>query len=229
MKKIEHSFYNEIFDCFKTKNFSKINQFIKNNLWLTPLVYIIGTIALLIRNKMFGLQYTSISLLQFSLIVVYLIIFLVMYSCIEFNFIVLFDLINKKDESKVTKIVGHIILFLLYFLMVYCFMYILIDDTNVTIKLVLSYFILWPIFLIFLNNNDKLSNLVTILFFITLIMNIPISLGGFKGQDVIYYDYNTNEKIEYIYYGNYDGLYQFVLKDKVILIPIDSGYIEYTK
>ena len=35
--------------------------------------------------------------------------------------------------------------------------------------------------------------------------------------------------LKYIYYGNYEGLYQFVSKEKVILLPIDSGYIEYKK
>ena len=58
-----------------------------------------------------------------------------------------------------------------------------------------------------------------------------MNIGGLKGHEVIYNDYKTNKKCEYIYYGNYDNLYQFVTKDKnkVLLIPIDSGYIEYLK
>lgn len=229
MKKIENSFYEDILSFFKKKDFNRINNFIKNNLWLTPVIYIIGTIALLIRNKMYGLQFHPISLLQFAVIVVYLITFLIIYSLIEFNFISLFSLIKKKDKSETINIIGHIILFILYFIISSSLLYLLIDDSKLIIKLILAYFIFWPIFIVFLNNRHKISNFITIIMFITLIMNIPMSLGGLRGQEVTYHDFSSNNEYSYIYYGNYEGVYQFVSENEVILIPIDSGYIKYEK
>ena len=191
----------------ENKNIEKIKQFIKNNLWITPLIYIIGIITLLLRNKMFGLPFNAISFIQFSVIVVYLIIFLFMYSFIEFNFIALFELIHKKANYKFIKVIGHI-----------------------AIKLSLIYFIFLPIILCFAYSEKiKITNIVIIIVFMTLIMEIPLSLGGFKGENVIYHNFNTNKKQNYTYYGNYDGLYHFVSENKVILIPIDSGYIEYIR
>ena len=68
---------------------------------------------------------------------------------------------------------------------------------------------------------------MTIICFTVIILEVPMSIGGLKGQEVVYYNFDTKEKNKYIYYGNYEGLYQFVSDNKVILLPIDSGYIEY--
>lgn len=230
LKKIENSFSEEIINFITNKKIHIINNFIKESLWLTPLIYIIGTLALLIRNKMYGLQFIPISLLQFAIIVFYLIIFLTIYSLIEYNYIALFDLLKNKEKSKLIKIIGHIVISILYYFVSFCFLYLLIDDSILVIKLMISYFIFWPIFVIFLNNKDIISNFITVIMFITLIINIPMSLGGLKGQKVIYHPFNNSDNYQtYMYYGNYDNLYQFTSYDKVILIPIDSGYIEYAK
>ena len=214
----------------ENKNIEKIKQFIKNNLWITPLIYIIGIITLLLRNKMFGLPFNAISFIQFSVIVVYLIIFLFMYSFIEFNFIALFELIHKKANYKFIKVIGHIMIFISYFCLITCFLTLLINDNLIAIKLSLIYFIFLPIILCFAYSEKiKITNIVIIIVFMTLIMEIPLSLGGFKGENVIYHNFNTNKKQNYTYYGNYDGLYHFVSENKVILIPIDSGYIEYIR
>ena len=45
------------FDFLNKENITKLNNFIKNNLWLTPLIYIVGTLTLLIRNEKYGLQF----------------------------------------------------------------------------------------------------------------------------------------------------------------------------
>lgn len=219
-----------MFNNIKSQKFSCVNKFIKNNLWITPLIYIIGTITLLIRNKMFGLQFSSISLLHFSLIVVYLIIFLIMYSLIEFNFISLFNIFLKKRDNKIITIIGHVIIFFIYYIIIFSFLYLLTDDIILTKNILLSYYVFCPLFVTLLDNRDLLmSNIINIVLFITLIMNIPISLGGFKGQNVIFHSFNNKKLDHYVYYGNYDGLYQFVSKGKVVLMPIDSGFIEYKK
>lgn len=228
MKKTENSFYKEISEFLKNDKINDINNYIKKNLWITPLIYIIGTIALLIRNKRYGLQFTTISLLQFALIVVYLIGFLKVYSLIEYNFIKLFEVWKKKEKHKIKMTIKHLFFYSIYFGFIFCIMFLLTDNYKIALKLCISYYLFYPIFIVHLSNPDKISNIIIIIFFITLIMEIPISLGGFKGKDVIFHDYNTNKEEKYIYYGNYDDLYQFTTGNKVILIPIDNGYIEYT-
>lgn len=228
MKKIENSFYEQMILWKKKININKINKFIKDNLWITPLVYLIGTIALLIRNKMLGLQFVPISLLQFSIIFVYTIIFLILYSFVELNYIVIFNMV-KERKFDFSKLIGYILLHFLYLVLVFLFIYFLTDNEKITLQLIFCYYFFVPVFIIFFNNKDFISNITAIIFIITLIINIPISVGGLKGQEIIYHSFEKDEKIEYIYYGNYDGLYQFIKDDNVLLIPIEDGYIEYKK
>ena len=76
MEKNSNTFYANIIKLKDSNILSKINKIIKENILLTPIIYIIGTIAVLIRNKKYGLQFTSISLLQFAIMVAYIIFFL---------------------------------------------------------------------------------------------------------------------------------------------------------
>lgn len=75
MKKIENSFYEYFNTIIHTKIFEKLNLFIKNNVWIVPIIYFIGTIALIIRDKEYGLPFSPISLIQFAVIVVYVAFF----------------------------------------------------------------------------------------------------------------------------------------------------------
>ena len=65
---------------------------------------------------------------------------------------------------------------------------------------------------------------------ICLLLEIPIQLGGLKGQEIIYHSYDNvdNKCYMYSYYGVDDGLYQFKNGKKIVFIPIDKGYIEYS-
>ena len=88
---------------------------------------------------------------------------------------------------------------------------------------------LFPIIMMIIDSGYKIINLMTIILYITLILEIPISFGGLKGQEVTYHDMESSTDKKYIYYGNYDGLYQFSDNDNIYLIPIDNGYIMYPK
>lgn len=229
MKKLNNSFYAIAKKLKDSEVLVKINKLIKDNILLTPVIYIIGTIALLLRNKKYGLQFTNISLLQFAIMVAYIIFFLVIYSLIEYTYINLYELIRSKENKKIIKSIGYILLLILFMLTTFIFMYLITNDVSASIAAIIIYYILWPIVTLIFNKRDNLNFIYTIVVFIYMIINIPMQLGGLKGQEVIYHEYNNGEKNEYTYYGNYEDLYQFTSEDRVFLIPIDSGYIEYKK
>ena len=141
----------------------------------------------------------------------------------------IFEVLKEKGKKQKRKIIKYILFYLVYAFIIFDIILIVTDNYKTSISICFSYYLFYPICMIILENTGNLSNVMTIVFYIHLIMQIPISLGGFKGQEVIFHDYNTNKKIEYIYYGTYEGLYQFTQDNKVILISIENGYIEYTK
>jgi len=75
--------------------------------------------------------------------------------------------------------------------------------------------------------DDCIFNIFIIVIFFGINLYVPVSLGGLKGQDVIYHDYESKQEYKYTYYGNYENSYQFTSGKKVILIPNDKGYITY--
>ena len=220
MKKIENSFLSDITQIRNNKEYKKIEKFIKNNVLLIPLIYIVGIISLIFRNQFLKLPLNYISIIQLAIILAYLVVYVGCYTVIEVIFIKLFEKGNK------IKNVG-MLLFLEFcaWYMIFWF----VQDLNVSIVLLLIFYLIWPILAIFLKKIKNYINLLTITMFIVIILFIPIQYWGFKGQNVIYHNYESKEEIEYTYHGNYDELYQFTSEDKVFLIPIDSGYIEYKK
>ena len=216
MKKVENSFYENFNKIVHNKTYKRLNLFIKNNVWIVPLIYFVGTIALIIRNKIYELPFFPISLIQFAVIVVYVSVFLFMYSFVEYNSINVMVSI-KKEKINILEIVMQLI-FHIFLLFIIC-----------SILLCIGYYIFVPTFIIMLDNKYKIYNVAIVILYITLILEVPISLGGFKGQNVLYHDIETNTESQYIYYGNYDGLYQFSNSDNIYLIPLDNGYIIYQK
>lgn len=201
MKKIENSFFIDVKKFYEGKTLKKINSTIKNNVWLIPLIYIIGILVILFRNYKYGLQFQPISLIQFSLMTFYLAISLATYSIIKYYYIFLFQL-------------------LLSFV---------INDKIIILRDIIVYFIFMPfIASIFVQKISILSDFFIVLVFISIILDIPMSLGGLGGQKVIYHDYRTNTENTYMYYGNYEDVYQFINDgNTVLLIPKDNGYISY--
>lgn len=228
MLRHDSSFLDKLIVFFKIGKQIKINELIKNNVIIIPLIYIVGTIALLIRNKIYGLPFSNITLLQFAVIVVYFFTFLGLYAVAESNMIEACKIVKNTNKKKLACIYKNIIYHLIYFSIAMLILIILTNSYKESVIISFSYLVFWPIFVIIVNNkNNFLSEIITVIYLLTIIVNIPMSIGGFKGQEVTYYNYQTEEKNEYTYYGNYDGLYQFVNDDRVILIPIESGYIVY--
>lgn len=216
--------YDKLKKKINTSTYQNINEFVKNNFLLIPAIYVIGTIILLIRNKSIGLLFELISFLQFAIIVTYYIIFLLMY------FLISFILKEIKVSFTFSKQTVFDILSLLLILFLYSgFLFLIFDDINTSISCTLVYYLLLPMCFMFLKNNDVIAKISRIILYSTLILNVPISLGGFCGQEVFFYNNDTQETEKYIYYGNYNELYQFERDNKIYLLPLDNGYIYYEK
>lgn len=228
MKRIKTSFF-DFFDILVHSSLKdKVNTYIKDNVWIIPVIYIVGTGILLLRNKIYGLPFYPITLVQLAIIVVYLLGFLFLYSIIEGIVINIVSSIKNLMKKEIKEILSIILYLTVWGILIVLGYYLIqfISGGNPDIKkILLTYYIIYPIFVILFNKNDVISNLVTIFVYTTLIFFIPISIGGFKGQRVIFHDNTTNVEDEYIYYGNYDGLYQFRKENDIYLIPIENGYL----
>ncbi|MFG6318440.1 MAG: hypothetical protein K1W33_01030 [Clostridia bacterium] len=232
MKTTEKSFYEELNRIIHSNISNEFNAFVKNNAWVIPLIYFVGTIALIIRNKKYGLPFYPISIIQFAVIVVYISVFLIIYAFIEYNIISLIESIKKIPKEKKKGIIELLSCLFLYIVLLGITSYILYfitGETGKTVLLCFVYYFFLPIAMVTINSKYRISNIIIVLLYIMLILEVPISIGGFKGQNVLYHDIETNTNKEYIYYGNYEGLYQFSDDENIYLIPIDNGYIIYKK
>ena len=70
-------------EIIKKIKLSNINDLIKENFLLIPLIYVIESIALLIRNILFKIPYKFIPVLDFVIIFIYMILFINLYRVIE--------------------------------------------------------------------------------------------------------------------------------------------------
>ena len=232
MKKINESFYEEFKWIANSNIKNKINLFIKNNAWIIPLIYIIGTIALLIRNKLYGLPFYPISLIQFAVIVVLSLFFLFLFTIVEYNGINslnCFKQVSNKEKGKLLQFIGYLIADITFLFIISLILWFIVEDMKRAIILCFGYYMVFPIMIITLNSRYKMSNLITIMTYISLILEVPISMGGFKGQEVLFHNNKLNSEIQYAYYGTYNGLYQFMDNENIYLIPIEDGYITYPK
>lgn len=218
---------NKILCRVKSNQFKIIYKEIKDNIWLTPVIYIIGTLVVLLRNKMFGLQFTNISLLHLAVISVYVLFFIISYSLAEY--IIYSFKTNNNVKSKLVCCIRFIFIYTLYLFIIIDLLSFLTDNIAIGISITFVYLILWPIIMKVYRKLVVASKIVTIIMFMILIMQIPLNMGGFKGQEVIFHSYSEYTSQKYMYYGTYDGLYQLTSHEKVFLIPIDSGYLEYQK
>lgn len=218
---------------FSKQNINKTNQFIKENVLIIPFIYIIGTIMLLIRNEIFQLPFCPISLIQFSIIMVYLLISLAIYSCVNYIVVDFFKEIKEKKsiKDKIKNLLGSFITLIFIYSLIFLMLNLILIEEEV-FNILLSYFILLPISfsLLFINSKIPLLNYtIIIVSYMTIVLHIPISLGGFEGQEVVFYNEMQKTDEKYTFYGIMDGMYQLTDDNNVYLIPIDKGYLKYKK
>ena len=203
---------------------SNINDLIKENFLLIPLIYVIESIVLLIRNIIFKIPYKFIPVLDFVIIFIYMIFFIIIYRIIEALYK---DFIKEIHEKNFFKLIGIIMCILVILFSIFILLIYIIQNYKETLTCMFCYFVMLPLMSITIKNKREVVNII---FCATIVLMIPISIGGLGGDKVIFNKFKTNDyekREEYIYYGNNEGLYQLVKDGKVFLIPIDSGYIEY--
>ncbi len=203
---------------------SNINDLIKENFLLIPLIYVIESIVLLIRNIIFKIPYKFIPVLDFVIIFIYMIFFIIIYRIIEALYK---DFIKEIHEKNFFKLIGIIMSILVILFSIFILLIYIMQNYKDTLTCMFCYFVMLPLMSITIKNKREVANII---FCATIVLMIPISRGGLAGYKVIFNKFNTNDyekREEYIYYGNNEGLYQLVKDGKVFLIPIDSGYIEY--
>ena len=203
---------------------SNINDLIKKNFLLIPLIYVIESIVLLIRNIIFKIPYKFIPVLDFVIIFVYMIFFIIIYRIIEALYK---DFIKEIHEKNFFKLIGIIMSILVILFSIFILLIYIMQNYKDTLTCMFCYFVMLPLMSITIKNKREVANII---FCATIVLMIPISRGGLGGDKVIFNKFKTNnyeKREEYIYYGNNEGLYQLVKDGKVFLIPIDSGYIEY--
>lgn len=179
---------NKILCRVKSNQFKIIYKEIKDNIWLTPVIYIIGTLVVLLRNKMFGLQFTNISLLHLAVISVYVLFFIISYSLAEY--IIYSFKTNNNVKSKFVCCIRFIFIYTLYLFIIIYLLSFLTDNIAIGISITFVYLILWPIIMKVYSKLVVASKIVTIMMFMILIMQIPLNMGGFKGQEVIFHSYS---------------------------------------
>lgn len=203
---------------------SNINDLIKENFLLIPLIYVIESIVLLIRNIIFKIPYKFIPVLDFVIIFIYMIFFIIIYRIIEALYK---DFIKEIHEKNFFKLIGIIMSILVILFSIFILLIYIMQNYKDTLTCMFCYFVMLQLMSITIKNKREVANII---FCATIVLMIPISRGGLAGDKVIFNKFNTNDyekREEYIYYGNNEGLYQLVKDGKVFLIPIDSGYIEY--
>lgn len=219
-----------------------LSDFFKEHyLLIVIIVYILGTMSLIIRNKMIGIPFQILGIQQYVLIIVYWLIVVLSQFITIIPLLIAGICCDKEMQlSKKSKIVVWTIAILIYILI--NFLNILILDFVIDLKDKSFWLILFvPVYVIYpfiesLFRNSKLVNkflsTISSIFVICIIFFIPINLGGYKSILVEYIQYNNpiEENINentYDYYGITENLYILKQGNIVFLVPQDSGYIKY--
>lgn len=222
------------------------SDFIKNY-YLIIIVgsYVLGTISLLVRNKIYSIPFQILSIQQYILLIIYWIMICISQAFINIPFVIVKVIRDKKFEinGNVKKVViiscvlGYILINLFN---IFVLSYIVdIQDKFFWIIIYIPLYVLFPIFRYCIVNCKIIRNVldcIAMVYSISIIFFITINLGGYKALNVrlvTYDDFEINSNMykdcsnEYEYFGIENGLYILKQRNKVFLIPIDSGYIEY--
>lgn len=199
-------------------------------------VYIAGTIILCMRNKIVGLPFTTISIVQYAIIVFYVFIFITPVIIIDRIEIQLakrrkncaFRQTLKTYWQQIGKIMLQV--GLAEVLLLSCLVQ---NVVLASIIVAITYYLASTLPNII---GEKIGRLlkysVQFCMCVVVVMFIPMSLGGMRSYKV---EFCLNDSVAaescktYFYYGEFNGLYQFRDDETVILMPTDAGFIRYHK
>lgn len=219
------------------KIFGRAFSFVEqHSIILAPIIYVIGTIIICLRNSLIGLPFVTISIVQYAVLVFYVLIFLAP--------LILVESAEKRTRAQITSDLKFSAKFKLYwrgvgkimleFSLVETIIFSLLfqDVILAVIVVIVTYFVAsrLPDFL-----GKELGHIlkytIQLCMCVVVIMLIPMSLGGMRSFRVTFCQLEPTEEacVEYNYYGEYNGLYQFRDGDTIMLIPTDTGYLQYQK
>lgn len=219
---------------YSKKNNPRIKEFLRHTTTaiaiLSVIAYVTGTIILIYRNWSTGLPFTVITLQQLAVITVYFTISFVVLIGVEW----LIDNIGSWNiENKLT----HIIMAIIIEVVVICLIIGVISTVlffftrNWETALLCStiIFLIIPYFFYTFRLGTGIKVIAFSIASLIIISIIPQNLGGLRSQEALFCAYDTKECHKVEYYGTADGLHQLVYEGKVLLIPIDKGYLSYPK
>ena len=213
----------------------KVSDILNNkNILAILLVYIVGTIIVMVRNFYEGIPFTAYSIVSYAVLTFYFALFAGVSVFLKYSIEIIMQ--NEYQGSKIVKLIKEIgssvtVIVIFAAIMLYIMKLLLY---NTSISLVVAY-VFWMYCILplagFLKKCKKIKEfavLMSVLFTFGVIFNIPTSIGGLKEVEVKFYCYNDNIVYDYLYYGESNG--NFIFKEdenKIILRSCDSGYIEY--
>ncbi len=197
-----------------------------------PIVCAIGVAALIARNMAAGLPFVSLSVVQYAILAVYVIVFLAPPVIIG---IVQRELYRKKPRDKIRHKLEHFIRFVgweyLGFIVLAIIPWsIILGSVLKAVMYILPLYLLAPVLGCW--HGAKTLFIKVLLYSAmgtSLILQIPISLGGIRPLPVSFCSFSTEKCIDYVFYGEANGLYQLSDNETIILIPTSDGYIKYNK
>lgn len=231
--KQENSFLKEEFK----KKIDKLNDTLtKKNVLFILLVYVIGTVIVMLRNFNEGIPFSTYSIVSYGILTFYLVVLSGVSWIVKW--IVKEIMNNQYDGGKIKncfkKIGSCLLIMTIILIIMIALMSIFLYDTEPS--LIKAYAILLYILIPVLGNSKLHKNIgeFAVILMITssfsVILSIPASIGGLKPINVSFHDYQTKITHEYLYFGESNGNYVFKQdENKIILRSIDSGYIEYYK
>ena len=224
----EESIVDYIKKVGKNDDIKSINEFIKDNVWIVPIMYIIGNICLLARNRLYNLPFGTLSITQLSVIFTYVVIIYCIF-CMTTSIIISIKKQFKryKTNNNIKYIIFLIFISIIVYILLLILIYYFVQNFEISIIYSIMFFALLNVHEFCVKRYGILYDLIILFAFCIIIIEIPISRGGFKGQKVIFHDSSTNQEKEYTYYGTNENLYQFTDGENVYLIPTENGYIKY--
>lgn len=220
---------------FLKEKINKINEIITTkHVLLILAVYVLGTAILWVRNLNEGIPFSTYSIITYAILTFYFVVFASASWFAKYWLELIVQ--NEYKGNKFTKFIKIFSSSLLAVALITVIMFMIMsqilyntESTEIIAHAFLLY-CLWPALSILSKNRSVKEFSIIMIVFTTLsvIFNIPASIGGLKPTQTKFYSYHDNIIYDYLYYGESNG--NFIFKEnenKITLRSCDSGYIEY--
>lgn len=210
-----------------------LEEYAKLSVCATVLVYFVSTIIVLLRNLSLGIPFVPLSIVQAVIITVYFCAPLFIFIAMEYLTCTAWENVKCDRISKSRKFwccllailiitgvaLGSGLVFSL-FLRNFCGALLVVTCFFIVVPTIIHFFVrgkechFWIV-------------LYSLLFSAFIVWIIPSSVGGLSPQRVQFYENNSEQCVEYSYYGTTDGSMILVDNNTIKLAPVGSGHMQY--